>query len=103
MPGLKKSLVARQSGIHGRGLFSTIEISKGTLLGKCKVARTTAPGPHTLWLDDHGQMVDVLCRLKFINHSKKPNVAYLTDLSVIALRKIRPGDELTHDYGDAWE
>lgn len=103
MSELKKLLVARQSGIHGRGLFSTVEIPKGTVLGKCKVARTTAPGPHTLWLDDDDHMVDVLCRLKFINHSKKPNVVYLNNLSVISLRKIRPGDELTHDYGDAWE
>lgn len=103
MPRLKKLLSARPSGIHGRGLFSTVDIPKGTLLGKCKVTRTTVPGPHTLWLDDSGRMVDVLCRLRFINHSKKPNVAYLDNLSVVALRKIRPGDELTHNYGDEWE
>jgi hypothetical protein len=48
-------------------------------------------------------MVDLLCRLRFINHSKKPNVAYLDNLSVVALRKIRPGDELTHNYGDEWK
>lgn len=102
MPSLKRLLVARESEIHGLGLFSTIEIPKGTLIGKCKARKTMMPGLHTLWLDD-GNMVDILCRLRLINHSKKPNVAYLNNLSVISLRRIRPGEELTHDYGDAWD
>jgi len=103
MGSLKKKLERRASEIHGAGLFSTIAIKKGAVLGTCSVRKTQEPGLHTLWLDDGDRLVDVKCRLKYINHSKKPNVAYLDDLRVVALRKIRPGDELLHDYGDAWD
>jgi hypothetical protein len=54
-----------------------------------------------LWLDDD-VLVNVTCDLKYINHSKKPNVAYYDDLSVVALKDIKAGQELTHDYGDEW-
>nr|WP_256489393.1 SET domain-containing protein [Pleionea sp. CnH1-48] len=55
---------------------------------------------YTLWLDSG--KVDVTCDLKYINHSKKPNVAYYEDLSVVALKNIRVDDELLHDYGEEW-
>jgi SET domain-containing protein len=29
-------------------------------------------------------------------------VAYYDDLSVVALRNIEPGEELTHHYGEDW-
>jgi len=103
MASLKRKLERRASEIHGSGLFSTIKIKKGTIIGTCSVRHTQEPGLHTLWLDNGDHLVDVTCRLKFINHSKQPNVAYLNDLRVVALRKIRPDDELLHDYGDAWD
>lgn len=98
---LKKKLIRRPSEIHGEGLFASIDIPKNVVLGVCRVKPAKAPGPHTLWLEKD-ELVDVLCWLKFINHSTKPNVAYLSDLRVVTLRKLRAGDELTHDYGDAW-
>jgi len=98
---MKSTLVAKKSKIHGKGLFSTEKIQKGAVLGYCKTRPTKEPGIHTLWLED--RLVDVTCRFKYINHHKKPNVSYCDDLSVVALKNIKPGEELTHHYGDEWE
>jgi SET domain-containing protein len=93
-------LTIANSHIHGRGLFAATAIRKGATLGICATSKTQDPGEHTLWLDEGP--VDVTCDLRFINHSKSPNVAYYDDLSVVALRHIRRGEELTHDYGSDW-
>ena len=99
MPKRSRWKVA-SSKIHGRGLFATKTIKKGTLLGTCETVATGEPGDYTLWLDD--KPVDVTCDLRFINHSARPNVAYYEDCTVVALRKIRRGEELTHVYGSDW-
>ncbi|WP_086933496.1 SET domain-containing protein [Agarilytica rhodophyticola] len=98
---MKSSLVIKKSAIHGKGLFSTVKIRKGEVIGMCKIKTSKKQGPYTLSLED-GNDVDVTCKLKYINHSKTPNVAYYSDLSVVSLRSIKPGDELTHDYGEEW-
>lgn len=87
----------KKSPIHGKGLFSTTEIATDTVLGYC----TTRPAekhdsPYVLWLKQGP--VEVTCDLRYINHSKKPNVAYYDDLSVVALKPISAGEELTHNY-----
>lgn len=98
---MKRSLKVADSPIHGRGLFATRKISKGSIIGYCRTRKTLSPGDYTLWLDKGP--VDVTCRLKYINHHHKPNVAYYDDLSVVALKTIKPGDELLHDYGEDWK
>jgi SET domain-containing protein len=40
----------------------------------------------------------VICDLKYINHCERPNACYYDDLSVVALRDIEAGEEITHDY-----
>lgn len=97
---LKHTVKARDSGIHGKGLFATVPIANGAVIGFCKAQPTSISGPYTLSTDE-GDML-VTCRLRFINHSPQPNVVYYDDLSVVALRDILPGDELTHDYGADW-
>ena len=87
----------KKSDIHGKGLFCTKKIPKNHVLGKCKTKKTKKPNGYTLWLGK--KSVDVICDFKYINHSKKPNVVYYDDLTVVALKKIKPGEELTHDYG----
>jgi hypothetical protein len=93
----KRMYEVRESPIHGRGLFSTTGIEPDTVLGVCR-ARPAGreDSPYVLWLGK--QPVEVLCDLRFINHSPRPNVVYYDDLSVVALRTIRPGEELTHNY-----
>ncbi len=87
----------KNSKIHGKGLFSTEKISKGTILGTCKTKKTKKNNMYTLWVED--QPRDITCDFKYINHSAKPNVVYYDDYTVVAIRKIKQGEELTHDYG----
>lgn len=98
---LKDSLTVAPSELHGKGLFATLAIRKGTVIGYCDTRKTRRPGRYTLHLATGP--VDVTCCFKYINHSPRPNVAYYDDLSVVALKAIKPGDELTHHYGDDWE
>ena len=56
-----------------------------------------------MWCDDGKSAREVTCNFRFINHAKKANVAYYDDLTVVAIRDILPGEELTHYYGDEWE
>ncbi|MCG8393233.1 MAG: SET domain-containing protein [Pseudomonadales bacterium] len=104
-PYLRDDLLeVRESPIHGRGLFASQKIPKGTELGLCRTKRAKGSGPYVLWLDDEGkERYRVLCDLRFINHGKKPNVAYYDDLTVVALKSIKPGEELLHDYGEEWD
>ena len=98
---MAKSYKVANSPVHGKGLFAARSIDAGELLGYCKTRRVKAAGIHTLTLAD-GRLFDVTCTLRYINHAKRANVCYYDDFSVVALRDIRPGEELLHDYGDEW-
>lgn len=102
----KKTVYVADSGIHGKGLFAAQPIKEGDLLGVLACKKTKKDGPHVLWVekaDDRYDLYKVTCEFKYINHSAKPNVAYYEDLTVVALRDIKPHEELTHYYGDEWE
>ena len=53
-----------------------------------------------------GDLLLVLGHGMLYNHSPKPNVEYLQDepstIVFQACRNVRPGDELTIDYGEEW-
>ena len=86
----------RDSNIHGKGLFSTKIIRKNIVLGNYKVTKTKKPNAYTLWVGKI--MLDVTCDFKYINHSNEPNVVYYDDLTIVALKNIKLGEELTHKY-----
>jgi hypothetical protein len=85
------------SEIHGKGLFAGTRISAGTVIGRLRVKPAERDGSYVLWIDE-SRAVEVTCELKFINHSDRPNACYYDDLSVVALRDIEAGEEITHDY-----
>jgi len=91
-------LEVRPSSIHGRGLFALTAIAEHALVGVCEVEPADPPGPHTLWCESGP--VNVVCQLRFTNHSSTPNVVYYDSLRVVALRDIAAGEELTYNYGD---
>lgn len=102
----KPKTVVKESEIHGKGLFAVEDIREGQLIGKIKGKKTCKDGPYVLWMNvdsNHSEGIEVLCSLKYINHSKNPNVAYYDDRTVVALRRISVNQELTHDYGIDWE
>lgn len=96
-------LYVKKSKIHGMGLFAKKDIAKGQILGKVEGMRTKRDGPHVLWMGENQLGFRVRCKLKYINHSAEPNACYYDDLTVVALRKIKKDEEITHYYGDEWE
>lgn len=87
----------RESQIHGRGLFSLRNISRGETLGIAQTIATDVESDHSIWVRDeeHREMV---CGFRFINHADDPNVIIYDDLSIVALKNIAPEEELTHNY-----
>lgn len=87
----------KESALHGMGLFARKRIRKGTVLGRAQGHVTNRNGPHVLWVTNNIG-VHVQNDFRFINHSPRPNAAYLHDTTVVALRDIEAGEEILHDY-----
>ena len=92
----KKTYVAA-SLIHGKGLFAKTAIADGEVIGWLNGKPCSTDAAHVLWISER-QGIEVLCDLRYINHSNDPNACYYDDLSVVALRDIEPYEEITHNY-----
>ena len=95
------SIYVAPSLIHGLGLFAAEKIDCDQVIGWLQGRPCDQDGSHVLWISEH-DAIEVLCDLRFINHSDKPNACYYDDLSVVALRDIAPGEEITHNYDCAY-
>ena len=94
----------RTSPIHGRGLFATCDIPKETLIGTIEGKPTKRDGSYTIWMDDdEGNSVGlrIMNDLRFVNHARPPNAGFYED-ELWSVRRIRAGEEITHDYGQGW-
>jgi SET domain-containing protein len=120
MPGPANTppYVVRNSPIHGRGVFATRAIRKGSRVIEYRGERTTwdaalerpASDPdnpqHTFFFEtSDGTVIDASVRgnaARWINHSCDANCESFEDddgrVYIDARRDIRPGDELTYDY-----
>jgi hypothetical protein len=96
-------VAVKKSKIHGQGLFAKKNIKAGEIIGEVKGKPTKKDGPYVLWMDDTKQGFEVSCILKYINHHPRANACYYDDLTVVALKDIRKGEEITHNYGDDWD
>jgi len=102
----------RKSPIHGKGLFAIAPIAKdeivcvkGGYIFNRQTLNAVAPslGPAEIQIGDDlfigplrqedrdGSMI-------FSNHSCDPNIGVQGQIIYVALRDIRPGEELTHDW-----
>ena len=110
--------VVRNSKIHGRGVFATRTIRKGTKVIEYRGERTTwddalerpSSDPddphHTFFFEtSDGRVIDANVRgnaARWINHSCSPNCCAVEDdegrVFIEARRTIRAGDEITYDY-----
>ena len=102
----------RDSGIHGMGGFARCKIRKGTPLieyvgekiTKAEAAkRVEADNPFIFSLDEEWDVDgDVTWNpARFLNHSCEPNAEaeiFGDQIWILALRDIRPGEEITFNY-----
>jgi hypothetical protein len=98
----------------GRGVFSAIHISEGTLIEVCpmivlpeedfqKIHDSTLHDYYFLWGDEENQCAIALGFGSLYNHDYEPNARYFVDpeeetMEIYAIREIFPGDEITVTY-----
>lgn len=85
------------SPVHGKGLFAAKRIKANTVLGRLHGMPSVDDGIYVLWITDELGL-ELTNDFKYINHDSNPNAAY-SDLDVMVLRDVEPGEELLHDYG----
>jgi hypothetical protein len=73
----KKTYVAA-SLIHGKGLFAKTAIADGEVIGWLNGKPCSTDAAHVLWISER-QGIEVLCDLRYINHSNDPNACYYDD------------------------
>ena len=93
-------LYKKKSRISGNGLFTDSNLYKGTLIGTFKTVPAIYSTKFSI-LSKSGWRRAV-CILKYSNHSSKPNAWVDDDLNMWALKRIKPGEEITWDYGTGW-
>lgn len=95
---------SRPSSVHGQGVFACAPIAAGELIGSYEGNPADTDGTHVLWVetDDGGwDGIDGTGVLRFLNHSRAPNVEF-DGPDLYALREIAVGEELLFDYGEEW-
>jgi SET domain-containing protein len=113
---------ARNSRIHGRGVYAVAPIKKGTriieYLGE-RISHAEADRRYALKGDDDGHTFLFIATsrtvidaskggndARFVNHSCAPNCETVIEggrVFVYAIRNIKPGEELGYDYQLTWE
>jgi uncharacterized protein len=107
----------RRSKVHGRGVFATRSIRKGTRLIEYigEIIDEDEADRRYPWVDDEphhtflfrledGSVIDAGPRgnaAKYINHSCDPNCEAVEDdgrIFIEAIRGVRKGEELVYDY-----
>jgi SET domain-containing protein len=103
----------RESKIHGRGLFATGEIGKGEVVAikgghivtreQLKEEITPRLGPVEIQIGDDLFIAPVTdeereLSMLYSNHSCDPNLGMRGEITFVAIRDIRAGEELTHDW-----
>jgi len=103
----------RESKIHGRGLFATADIARdeivavkgGHIVDRKTLGEKIAPvlGPVEIQIDDDLFIAPVTeeereLSMLYSNHSCDPNLGVRGEITLVAMRDIPAGEELTHDW-----
>jgi len=103
----------RESKIHGRGLFATTDIAKdeivavkgGHIVDREMLREKITPrlGPVEIQIDDDLFIAPVTdeereLSMLYSNHSCDANLGIRGEITFAAIRDIRAGEELTHDW-----
>lgn len=105
-PNPTELVEARESRIHGTGVFARGPIAAGALVGVYEGEPTDTDDTYVLWIEDDENTdtwrgIDGTGVLRFLNHSRTPNVEF-DGPELYAMRDIAPGEELLFDYGAEW-
>jgi SET domain-containing protein len=109
---IPKARKGKKSGIHGRGLFALKPISKneivaikgGHILSREQLKKKRKiVGDSYIQIDDDFFLAPLTKEehdsvMMFLNHSCDPNVGVKGQITYVAMRDIKPGEELTLDY-----
>jgi hypothetical protein len=102
-----------ESKIHGRGLFAIADIAKneivaikgGHIVDEKTLREKIAPrlGPVEIQIGDDLFIAPVSdeereLSMLYLNHSCDPNLGVRGEITFVAMRDIRAGEELTHDW-----
>ncbi|HSE43222.1 MAG TPA: SET domain-containing protein-lysine N-methyltransferase [Acidobacteriota bacterium] len=107
-----KAKKGKKSGIHGRGLFALKPIEKdeivaikgGHILSRVDLKKKRKiVGDSYIQIDDDFFLAPLTKEehdkvMMFLNHSCEPNVGVKGQITYVAMRDIKPGEELTLDY-----
>jgi uncharacterized protein len=104
-------LYVSKSSIAGKGLFvgkpvkkgETIAFIKGTLKRKTVKTKAQALSSPNLIGIGRGLWIDPKQPYKYINHSCEPSAGIQGTVTLIALRDMKTGEEITLDYGTTEE
>ena len=103
----------RESKIHGRGLFATADIAKdevvavkgGHIISREQLREKITPrfGPVEIQIDDNLFIAPVTEEeregsMLYSNHSCDANIRMRGEITFVAMRDVRAGEELTHDW-----
>jgi SET domain-containing protein len=103
----------RESKIHGRGLFATMGIAKdeivavkgGHIVDRKTLRERITPGlgPVEIQIGQDLFIAPVTdeereLSMLYSNHSCNPNLGVRGEITFVAMRDIRAGEELTHDW-----
>ena len=103
----------RESKIHGHGLFATADITKdeivavkgGHIVDRQTLREKITPrlGPVEIQIDDDLFITPVTdeereLSMLYSNHSCDANLGIRGEITLVAMRDIRAGEELTHDW-----
>jgi SET domain-containing protein len=103
----------RDSKIHGRGLFARADIAKdeivavkgGHVIDRKTLRENVTPrlGPVEIQIDDDLFIAPVTddereLSMLYSNHSCEANIGMRGEITFVAMRDIRSGEELTHDW-----
>lgn len=110
---LSPKTALRESKIHGRGLFATADIAKdevvavkgGHIVNREALRRKITPrlGPVEIQIGDDLFIAPVAEEeregsMLYSNHSCDANLGLRGEITFVATRDIRAGEELTHDW-----
>lgn len=103
---MEKKIEVKESGIHGKGIFSTKNLKKGEMVfivkGKekdffVKSQKDALTGPNWIGIGKN-KWIDVAAPAVYLNHSCEPNVGIRGKVIVVALKNIKKGEEILLDY-----